>query len=108
MTRHGPRYGEPGIEQQVWDLAEIIHGKDKQLVRRDPMGKIIRRESYGKEVETGGWTIDHIIPKRRGGSDYLNNLQAYNIPGSHMNGSSCVKPSRYNPHWALPPAALHY
>ncbi len=61
----------------VWEKAKPIKGKNPDVWRKDPLGKKIRKPSYGTEGEYG-WEIDHKKPKEKGGSDDLRNLQPLN------------------------------
>jgi len=41
----------------------------------DANGDEIRKEAYGDMNSRFGWTIDHILPKARGGTNALKNLR---------------------------------
>lgn len=63
--------------QQVWEKGIIIEGIDKNVLRLDNCGALIKRNLYN---EAGiklsmAWEIDRIKPETLGGSDELNNLQ---------------------------------
>jgi len=60
--------------EKVWEKAKEMKGKDPDIWRKDTYGNKIRFASYGTEGEFG-WEIDHKIPKEKGGSDSLKNLQ---------------------------------
>ena len=60
--------------QQVWEKGETVRGDDPDIWRKDAEGNLIRRGSYGTQGEYG-WEIYHKIPKAKGGSDDLRNLQ---------------------------------
>lgn len=60
--------------EKVWEKAKEMKGKNPDVWRKDTYGNKIRFASYGTEGDFG-WEIDHKVPKERGGSDNLRNLQ---------------------------------
>lgn len=65
----------PSKKDRAWDRASKVCGKDPDTWRRDAIGNLIRRGSYGTTGEYG-WEIDHKNPKAKGGSDHGRNLRA--------------------------------
>lgn len=57
----------------VWNKGTKISGKDAAKWRKDNCGALICYDDYGK-ISDYGWEIDHHIPLRKGGSNYLSNL----------------------------------
>jgi len=60
---------------EAWDRASKVRGKHPAIWRKDEMGNLIRRGSYGTQGEFG-WEIDHRFPKSRGGSEHGRNKRA--------------------------------
>lgn len=67
-------YGKDGCKLAVWNKGKIIKGKNPSKLRKDPYGNVIRFEEHGKTSKYG-WDIDHVIPKAKGGSDDISNLE---------------------------------
>lgn len=72
-------------KDEVWEKAKSIRGKNPNLYRRDFMGNIIYKSSYGKASEMG-WEIDHSKPKSKGGTDHLNNLRPLQTRANRRKG----------------------
>jgi 5-methylcytosine-specific restriction endonuclease McrA len=89
------KYGQSKTAKKVFNSAKTIGGKDKTLYRQDPYGNIMFIHSHGKQSALG-WSVDHIIPKSRGGGDNIGNLQALNSSVNISKGNTLVKKSRHS------------
>jgi len=89
------RYGQSATKDKVWNNAKEIRGMDPNEYRKDPYGNIIRYNDYGTNKKTS-WDQDHIIPKSRGGSDSIRNLQALQSRINRSKGDSLQKASRHS------------
>ena len=59
----------------VWDKGKSVSGKDKAVWRKDIVGNLMKYSEHGDRKAPHGWEMDHIIPRKHGGSDKLINLQ---------------------------------
>ena len=71
----------------VWEKATIIEGEDPTDFRRDILGNLLYRGSYGKQTILG-WEIDHIKPVAKGGTDDLENLQVLQSSANSKKGDN--------------------
>lgn len=73
-------------KDDVWDKGQKIRGKDPDLYRKDQLGNLMYKPSYGKNTSMG-WEIDHSKPQSKGGSHHLNNLQPLNTAANRKKGN---------------------
>ena len=93
-TKKHCKFGDENCVQKVWELAKPVGGMDKDKYRKDVYGNIIYKASYGKDTIMG-WTIDHIKPVSRGGSNDISNLQALATSKSSSLGETMKKKDRH-------------
>ena len=74
----------------VWEKGQTIRGKDPDLYRKDRLGNIIYKPSYGK-YSPMGWEIDHSKPQSKGGTHHLNNLQPLNTKANRQKGNKRIQ-----------------
>ncbi len=51
-------------KKNVWNKASTVDGKDKDEIRADACGALIKWDEYGEETNIG-WDIDHIYPESK-------------------------------------------
>lgn len=94
-SKNRATYGHAGAKEAVWDKAKPIRGMDPDTHRQDPYGNQMYYHSYGKDTEQG-WSLDHIRPSSRGGSNDIINLQAMNFATNRDLSNTTKKRSRHN------------
>jgi 5-methylcytosine-specific restriction endonuclease McrA len=73
-------------KQISWSKAQIVPGRDPNVIRKDACGAWIKWSDYGDTNSEWGWEIDHIHPVSRGGTDHPNNLQALHWQNNRAKG----------------------
>ena len=75
---------------EVWNKGIKVPGWDPNIKRVDIFGNPIRYNHYGKKTKAG-WEIDHIIPKSKGGSNKLKNLQPLQFEANRIKSDKLTK-----------------
>lgn len=63
------------LKKLVWEKGEKIPHYQPSIWRWDKYGKVMKYSKHGDIESKFGWEIDHIYPKKLGGTDDLDNLQ---------------------------------
>jgi hypothetical protein len=63
------------LHRLVWRKGKRVRGRNQNIWRKDVCGNLLRYDHYTKKYSLYRWEIDHIKPKRHGGSSRLSNLQ---------------------------------
>jgi hypothetical protein len=67
------------LKRNVWNKGRTIPGAAAAAWRTDPQGWIIHFDDHGNHASPYGWEMQHLLPKSRGGTDQLFNLQPVNV-----------------------------
>ncbi len=62
-------------KKAVWNKGLIKSGYPPDEWRFDAYSCLMKYSDYGDRDSIYGWEIDHIVPKKDGGSDALSNLR---------------------------------
>lgn len=60
--------------QKIWEKGRPIPNNSPDVYRYDVCNAPMMWSEYGKQTKYG-WTVDHITPVSRGGTDELSNLR---------------------------------
>lgn len=78
------------IIDKVWEKGEIVPDVDPNIIRKDKCGAMIKKELYGQSASalSMAWEIDHIKPKKIGGTDEISNLQPLQWENNRYKGDN--------------------
>jgi hypothetical protein len=71
------------IDRKTFENADVQKSDDE--FRLDNLGAIIGKSQFGKRT-VYGWTIDHILPTLKGGTDHFLNLQVLHWKNNKAKG----------------------
>lgn len=66
------------LKREVWNKAKPVIGADASLWRKDAKGFVIAYRDHGNAHSPYGWVMHHVLPKSKGGTEALFNLQPVN------------------------------
>ena len=81
----------------AWNAAKALDDHNLARYREDPYGHMMARTNYKIDSSTG-WKVDNVIPKKYGGTDNIENLQAMNYQEKEKlfnAGEPLTKKTRY-------------
>jgi 5-methylcytosine-specific restriction endonuclease McrA len=63
--------------KKAMELWKQLYGKATKA--RDSRKRLMDKAAYGQQGSEFGWNVHHKIPKNRGGTDALDNLQIVHV-----------------------------
>lgn len=78
----------PEVVNQVWEKGTPVANQSPSTMRRDSCGALMLRNKYGATDSEYGWEIDHVVPRSKGGTDLLGNLQPLQWENNRSKGDA--------------------
>ena len=75
---------------KIWNKGTQLPGLNPAILIVDCYGNPILYNHYGKKTKVG-WDIDHIVPKSKGGSNKLENLQPLQFEANSIKSDKLTK-----------------